>query len=134
MILYFYTQEVYDTENEAQDAATAFAIRLENNPTDWMTVKEITGSQEAGWVMSSTKLSDAEILNPDSTKTYMCAAVYDGDNCMPLTASELDAKRIEIRTLYCRWLCANEIIKIDDSTKPATETIITPTTDMSGYV
>lgn len=134
MALYFYNQEVYDTESQAQDAVAAFAIRLENNPTDWIIVKEITRSQEAGWVMSSTKLSDAEILNPDSTKTYMCAAVHDGDNCMPLTASELDAKRIEIRASYCRWLYANEIIKIDDATTPATETTITPTTDMSGYV
>ena len=99
-----------------------------------MEAKEISGSSDAGWQMNPTKLTDAQLLNPDESKTYMAYSKQTGTNVMPLTSAELAAKRNEFRAFYGQSLDANTIYKIDNSTDPATETTITPTTDMSGYV
>jgi len=133
-VLYFYAFEKYSSEAEAQAAATALLERMQNNPTDWMEVKEITGSQEAGWLMPPTKLTDAEILNPDESKTYTAYSKISGSNVMPLTAAQLEEKRNEFRVFYGDYLRANVITKADESTTPPTETTITPTTDMSDFV
>jgi len=133
-ISYFYAFEKYSSEAEAQAAVAALLDRLQNNPTEWMEVKEITGSQEAGWVIPSTKLTDAEILNPDGSKTYMAYSKISGSNVMPLTATQLEEKRNEFRVFYGDYLRANVITKSDESTTPPTETTVTPTTDMSDYV
>lgn len=133
-VVYLYNNKVFNTEDEAQAEVDALVVRLENNPTDWMIAREITGSLETGWVLTNTKLTDEEILNPDNTKTYMCCSIQGGENAMPVTVTELNAKRIEYRTYYCRWLHVDQISKHDDTTDPSTVTIITPTTDMSGYV
>ena len=143
-IKYLYALNEYSSESAAQDAATALSIRMQNNPTDWMRVKVLTGSNETGWQVSPTLLTDSEILTPDTNKTYACFSPYTGKNEMPVTASELSAKIAEYRTSYGQSVAANTIIKIDEggdyteeSIDPiATPTIteITPTTDMSGYV
>ena len=133
-VIYIYAHTNYSTEAEAQSAATSLATRMQSNPTDWMEAKEITGSSDAGWQMNPTKLTDAELLSPDASKTYMAYSKEAGINVMPLTSAELATKRNEFRAFYGQSLDANTIYKIDDSTDPATETTITPTTDMSGYV
>ena len=131
---YYYASTRYSTEAEAQSAATSLATRMQNNPTDWMEAKEITGSSDAGWKINPTKLTDAELLSPDASKTYMAYSKEAGTNVMPLTSTELTEKINEFRAFYGQALDANTIYKIDDSTDPVTETTITPTTDMSGYV
>lgn len=143
-ILYTYALNQYSSESEAQDAATALSIRMQNNPTDWMRVKVITGSNETGWQISPTLLTDLEILTPDTNKTYACFSPHTGQNEMPVTASELPAKVAEYRIPYGQSVAANTIFKTDeggdyteDSIDPIvtpTITEITPTTDMSGYV
>lgn len=135
---YIYKSVFYSSESDAQDAVNALKVRLDSNPTDWMEAKEITGSSQSGWTVMPTKLTDAELLSPDSSKTYSCYSQYDGQTYMPLTSSELVTKRGELRTKYADHFDVSRIHKlvIDDSTDPdtITETIITPTTDMSGYV
>lgn len=133
-VIYIYATNSYSTEAEAQSAAASLATRMQSNPTDWMEAKEITGSSDAGWQMNSTKLTDAELLNPDASKTYMAYSKEAGTNVMPLTSAELATKRNEFRAIHGQALNVNTIYKIDDSTDPFTETTITPTTDMSGYV
>lgn len=132
-IKYCYANNFYNTESEAQDAVVAMKLRLDNNPTDWMTVKEIVGSQEAGWQMNPNTLTDEQINNLDDTKTYMASSPITGENCMPLTASEVEAKVTEFRTAYADWRCAGHISKFDDETTEDAEKI-TPNEDMSGYV
>lgn len=133
-VLYFYAFQRYSSEAEAQSAATSLSMRMQNNPTDWMEAKEITGSADAGWQMNPEKLTDAQLLNPDASKMYMAYSKEAGTNIMPLMASELAAKRDEFRSLHGQALNANVIYKRDDSVDPPTETTITPTTDMSGYI
>ena len=133
-VVYYYSGNKYATEAEAQSAATSLATRMQNNPTDWMESKEITGSADDGWQLNPVKLTDAQLLNPDTTKTYTAYSKEAGINIMPLTYAELATKRDEFRAFYGQALKVNTIYKIDDSTDPATETTITPTTDMSGYI
>ena len=133
-VIYIYATNSYSTEAEAQSAAASLATRMQSNPTDWVEAKEITGASDAGWQMNSTKLTDAELLNPDASKTYMAYSKEAGTNVMPLTSAELATKRNEFRAINGQALNVNTIYKIDDSTDPFTETTITPTTDMSGYV
>lgn len=133
-VIYIYKATSYSTEALAQAAATAEATRMQNNPSDWMVAKEITGSDSAGWTITDTELTDSETLSPDSTKTYLCYSQFDGSHHMPLTSSELATKRNELRTVYGDYWELNKIIKIDDGTDPETITTITPTTDMSSYV
>ena len=137
---YMYALNEYSTESEAQDAATALSVRMQNNPTDWIKVKFITGSNETGWQINPTLLADSEILTPDTNKTYLCFSPYTGKNEMPVTASELLTKITEYRTPYGQSLAANSIFKIVESDESGEVieqseiTIINPTTDMSGYV
>ena len=131
-IKYFYAFQEYQTEVDAQAAVAALQGRMENNPNDWMVAKEITGSADTGWQVSTTKLTDAQLLNPDVSKTYMAYSTVGGENIMPLTASELETKRDEFRAQHGQSLKVTVIDKFDDSTNEFTE--IATTTDMSGYV
>ncbi len=135
-IKYYYVSNEYNSENEAQDAATALSIRMQNNPTDWISAKEITGSNETGWVMNPKLLTDAEILTPDTTKAYTCFSQYSGENVIPVTATELQVKMDEYRKIYGQYWDVNAIRKTeyDENNEPITSVLITPTTDMSGYV
>ena len=134
-IYYLYNSTEYANESDAQNAVTVLVDRLANNPSDWMVVKEIIGSESAGWSLSSTTLSDAEILNPDTSKIYMAYSLNNGINIMPLTSDELVEKRNEFRSVYTQSIPhINEIKKYDDSTEPPTVTAIPTTTDMSGYL
>jgi len=134
-IKYIYANNEYSTENEAQDAATALSVRMQNNPTDWITVKEITGSNETGWLINPTLLTDAQILNPDSNKSYNCFSNYSGDNMIPVSATELTIKSNEYRKIYGQYFNVNTIYKIEnDEVNNPTVVLITPKTDMSSYV
>lgn len=130
---YIYSFMEYSTEEEAQSAASSLAIRMQNNPTDWMEVKEITESADGAWQVNPTKLTDSQILNPDDSKTYMAYSKVAGINVMPLTSTDLMAKINEFRAFYGQHIYADVIYKFDDSTEPPTQTVITPTTDMSVY-
>ena len=140
-IKYYYVNSEYNTENEAQDAATALSVRMQNNPTDWISVKEITGNNETGWVIKPKLLTDAEILNPDTSKTYTCFSQYSGENVIPVSATELTIKSNEYRKIYGQFWNVNTIEKFEDDVDsqgdsnniPAT-VFITPNTDMSEYV
>lgn len=140
-IKYYYVNSIYNTENEAQDAATALSVRMQNNPTDWISVKEITGNNETGWQIHPTLLTDAQILNPDTSKTYTCFSQYNGENVIPVSATELTIKSNEYRKIYGQFWNVNTIEKFEDDVDfegdsnnvPAT-VFITPTTDMSEYI
>ena len=133
-IVYHYKDGEYETEALAQAAVASEAARMENNPTDWMVVKEVTGSDASGWTITSATLTDSEIKNPDSTKTYLCYSEISGEHHMAISSTELTTQYTSMRTVYADYWNLNEITKIDDGTDPQTITTITPTTDMSSYV
>lgn len=133
-IVYHYKDGEYETEALAQAAVASEAARMENNPTDWMVVKEVTGSDASGWTITSATLTDSDIKNPDSTKTYLCYSEISGEHHMAISSTELTTQYTSMRTVYADYWNLNEITKIDDGTDPQTITTITPTTDMSSYV
>lgn len=140
-IKYSYVCKEYNSEDEAQNAATALSVRMQNNPTDWIMVKEITGSSETGWLINPTLLTDAEILNPDPNKTYTCFSKYSGENVIPISATELTTKSNEYRKIYGQYWNVNTIVKFEDDVDPKGDSnntpatvFITPNTDMSAYV
>tara|TARA_B100000378_G_scaffold72490_2_gene55885 strand:- start:2188 stop:2616 length:429 start_codon:yes stop_codon:yes gene_type:complete len=140
-IKYYYVGKEYNSEDEAQNAATALSVRMQNNPTDWIIVKEITGSNETGWLINPTLLNDEQILNPDSNKTYNCFSKYSGENVIPVSATELKIKSNEYRKIYGQFFKVNTIIKQEGDLESESNEIdvsepvfITPNTDMSEYV
>lgn len=134
---YIYKGVTYTTLDDAQNAAAQEKLRLENNPTNWIGVKEITGNDEDGWVINPTLLTDEQINNIDNTKTYLAFSVAGSDNVFPLTAEQVTEKSIEFRNFYANNGMLNTIIEVEvaedgNSFKPISS--ITPTADLSSYV
>ena len=119
-----YNSTEYTSESDVDAAVTALKSRLDNNPTDWVTVKEVTSNGNGGWVVPTETLTDSEIDTMDSDKNYNVSAVHSGYTGTGLTGTEATAKVAEIRTEYAVWIGANTIHK---SYAPTNE-------DMSGYV
>ena len=111
-VKYLYGVANYATKAEAETAKAAQEIRFQNNPTDWMTVKQITGSQESGWVVNPTPLTDSEILNLDDSKFYLVYSPVNGENLMPLTSSEVTEKVTEYKNVYKDHNFYNSILEI----------------------
>jgi len=121
---YFYAQQSYDTQAQVEAAITAFKSRLDNNPTDWVTVKLLGGSEADGWIIPTEKLTDTEINNISGDGFYSVAEVHGGNTYTGITSSEVTTKVAEIRTAYAQWKMANTITEIYAPTNE----------DMSGYV
>jgi hypothetical protein len=132
---YFYINVKYGTEEEAQAAVIPFKFILDNEPTNWCHVKEITGSDASGWLVPVASLTDSEINNLDVAKTYLVCSNKSGLNEFPLNSSEATSAVLKCRTDYAILVGANNILKFNDGTD--TELgyeNITPNIDMSGYV
>jgi len=133
MARYNYAHKGYETVAEVEQAVTAFKTRLDNNPTDWCSVKPLIDSQvifiqednskpietaEDTIVKSTSKnikpvrtyqygdvLSDAEIndLGGSSEKYYNVFAVHDGSNFTHVSEVEVVEKVLQMRTSYAKW-------------------------------
>lgn len=99
-IVYLFRDRHYSTESEAQAALSAIKSRLDNNPTDWCSVKVIETNDDGSYTVLPDTLTDAEISNPDTTKTYSFWSRYTGLNFFPLTSTQLQAKVTEYRRAY----------------------------------
>ena len=102
-IKYSYGATAYNTREEAESGKIEQQARLQNNPTDFIVVKEVTGSQETGWQINPTTLTDSEILNLDTTKVYNIYCPITGENLIPVTAEEVNQKVSEYRSAFCEW-------------------------------
>lgn len=111
-ISYIYNRNTYSTEAEVNAAVTALKTRLNNNPTDWVIVKEVTENPAGGWTISPETLSDEQILSLDGNKHYNVSAVYQGNTYVGLTAEEATAKIASIRKMYANYIQANTITKM----------------------
>lgn len=127
---WLYCDVEYATEALVNAAVLNVKSRLDNNPADWVVVKEISGSAAAGWSIPVASLTDSEINGIDATKTYSVASITYSDNDLGLTSSEATAKVAQHRASYAAYLRVNVITRVDDSV----ETEYAPTNaDMSGY-
>jgi hypothetical protein len=121
---YLYIGQQYETQSEVEAAVTAFKSRLDNNPTDWVDVQLLGGSEADGWVVPVEKLTDAEINSVSASSHYSVSSIVGGGSYVGLTGPEVTAKVAELRTEYANYKGANVI----------TETYAPTNEDMSGYV
>ena len=121
---YIYNGQTYNTQAELENAVTAFKSRLDNNPTDWVQVSLLSGSEADGWVVPETPLTDAEINSMDANSYYSVSDLMSGSSFLGLTGTEATAKVAELRTPYAQACSANTVY----------ETYAPTNEDMSGYV
>ena len=123
---WFYNQNFFDSEAEVNAAVVSLKSRLDNNPTDWVVVKEVTSNGQGGWTVNPTPLTDDQINNLDVEKHYNVTSVHHGHTATTLSSTDATNKVLEYRTLYAQWILANSITKTTD---------YAPTNvDMSGYI
>ena len=124
MATWIYNNTKYTSQADLDAAVTALKSRLDNNPTDWVTVKEVTSDGNGGWVIPSDTLTDAEINAMVSDKYYSVSAVHSGFNEVGMSGTNATAKVSELRTEYAQWIDADVVVKMYAPTNE----------DMSGYV
>ena len=119
-----YKGDEYSTEAEVNQAVADTKVRLDNNPTDWVVVKQLTGDAASGWVVPLEGLIDAEINALDEGHYYSISSIVEGGSEVGLTATETTAKVAEYRTEYAQFYQVNTIV-----------TTYSPTNiNMSGYL
>ena len=121
---YIYNGQTYNTQAELESAVTAFKSRLDNNPTDWVQVSLLSGSEADGWVVPDTPLTDAEINSMSASIFYSVSDLVSGGSFICLNGTEATAKVAELRTPYAQGHSANTVY----------ETYAPTNEDMSGYV
>lgn len=122
--IWSYNKAQYSTEAEANAAVTALKARLDNNPTDWVIVQQVTSNGNGGWVVPVETLSDTEINNLPDGNNYNVSAIHSGTTYTGITGAEAITRVSELRTEYAIWIRANTITKLY---APTSE-------DMSSYV
>lgn len=124
---YYYIGQEFDTLESANAAVLEHKTKLETCPCEFIHVKEITGSSEAGWKIPSNKLTDEQILaiDPSSDKHYSVASVHHGDSKVGLTAAEAIAEIDRLMRKYGSWA---KVDKITVNEETSTQT------DMSAFV
>lgn len=108
---WFYSQQVFESEAEVSAAVVSLKSRLDNNPTYWVVVKEVTSDGQGGWIVIPTPLTDDQINNLDDAKHYNVASIHDGYTAIGVSGSEATSKVLEYRTLYAQWILANTVTK-----------------------
>lgn len=134
-IPFVYCDREYQTQQELNNAVTSQKSRLDNNPTDWCTVKEVTQNADGSWQMPPAQLDDADILNLDASKTYSFSTDITGEFSVGLSANEVSSKVDEVRLVYARLLRVNSVFVDVNWDQLGTEAVEEPTAqDMSGYI
>jgi len=139
-IKYVYNNKNFNTQEEAEAEVLVIKNRLDNYPTDWVIMKQISQNEDGTWEVPAVSLDDVEINNLEENGMYQVHCPYNGENLSPLTAAEATAKVNEFRSVYANWLNVTKILKM--TKVAATETTaesrdiveITTEEDMSGYI
>ena len=121
---WFYLGEEYDSESAVEAAVTDTKNRLENNPTDWVEVKQVEVTEAGSLLVPSKLMTDEEINNISDEGVYNVASVIDGHTFTGVTGAEAKELISDMRTRYAQWL------RVDVLTKEYAPT----NEDMSGYV
>lgn len=109
MTIYKYLNVTYNTLAEAEAAVTAFKNLLDNQPSTYCEMKELTGNNEEGWTPVTGLLTDAEMIALDDAKYYYIYSQYDGEAHHGLTGAEATAKKNEIRNAFATRVKANTL-------------------------
>jgi len=124
---YYYNSEKHANLQLVADAVARLKERLDNNPTDWVVVRQVKSDGADGWIFSGAALTDDEIQNIDASLYYSVNALHDGNTYIGLSGTEATAQIADCRASYARWLGVNTITKV------ITEEIKPTNHDMSAY-
>ena len=127
-VTWYYADGEYTSEADVNAAVVSFQSRLDNNPTDWVLVKEVTHNPDGTWLVNSTLLTDDQINNLDPNRHYNINAVHSGTTFTAVTGVEAVSHVQSIRTEYATWKGANSITKV------AIDEYSPTNVDMSSYV
>ena len=126
METYYYCGMSYDSEEALAQAVENMRDKLENKPTEYVTVEVVTPTENGGWVMSGTYLSDYGINNLDENLHYSLSSRVTGDNYLGITKAEVEDKILELRKIWAKNINVNVV----EATR-----IFSPTNvDMSVYI
>lgn len=133
---WYYCAETFFTQEDANQKVLDVKQRLDNNPTDWAIVKQLDGSNESGWVIPKTVLTDAEVNSLNANYFYSISSVVGSGTFIGLSSSETQAKVLEYRKEYCDYYQVNTIKEFTEVDGVITEiTEYAPTNvDMSSYI
>lgn len=126
MEYYYYCGMSYNSEEALAQAVENMRNKLENNPTEYVTVEVVTPTENGGWLMSGTYLSDYGINNLDENLHYSLSSRLTGENHLGLTKEEVEAKVLELRKLWAK----NLNVHVVEATRVFAPTNI----DMSVYI
>lgn len=124
---YLYAQTFYDSLAEANAAAAAKKNALENEPTEYVTVKLLGGNADDGWVVPVEDLTDAEILaiQDGDGNHYGLYSRFEGDMQTGITSTQVNTEITRLKQKFAQLLNATKISVVED---------IDPDIDMSSYV
>ena len=112
-VKFVYAGIIFDTLAEAQAQVIVMEGWLENNPTYWIEVKEVSSNGAGGWAVPPVVLTDSEINNLDDTKMYQVASILAGQNLIGLTSGEVTSKVSEYRLNYAEAMKVTTIFRVD---------------------
>lgn len=120
---FIYANNTYNSEEELTAGLLKMKDIIENKPTNYMTVKEVTGSPEEGWVIPPEKLTDSQIMNLSGSGFYNVTSLITGETLTGVSASTVLEKLTEYKKYYIEHMRVNEVHKI----------FVPTTVDMSIY-
>ena len=124
---YFWAGTEYSNMEEVTAAANMKKHHMNTCPCDFVEVKLLSGSTEAGWSIPQEKLTHEQVLAVTETDTnyYSVSSVYDGDVTVGLTASEMIAEVNRMKRQYGTWMQLDKVWISEE---------VAPEVDMSAYV
>lgn len=124
---YFWAGTEYDSMEEVNAAAEAKKVHMDTCPCDYVVVKLLGGTEEAGWVVPAEGLDHAGVMavTDEDTNFYSVSSITDGDTTVGLTGSEMRAEVSRLVKKYGSWAGLERVI--------ITEEVATEV-DMSDYV
>lgn len=111
--VWYYGGQSFNSEDSANSAVVDLKNILDNNPTNWVKVKPVTGDSINGWVIpgDDSLLTDDEINNISGDGLYSVTSKVIADNFVGLTAAEASTKVNDLRAPFAAWKNCDTITK-----------------------
>lgn len=124
---YVWNGNEYSSMSEVTSAANTKKNHMNTCPSDYVDVKVLGGSAEAGWTIPQETLTHSEILNvsADDGNFYSVASIEDGDTSVGLTASEMIEEVKRLTRQHGSRMQLDKVIIYEE---------VDTDTDMTGYV
>lgn len=128
----------YATLADADAAAVAMKNTLDNQPTTYINVREVTGSAESGWRWAtSANLTDSEIVNLSGDGIYYSQSEWDSEALYGQTVQQVKDRVLKCRNLFGYSRRVDIIfhrVNASGDWKTINQTHIDPSVDLTTYL